>query len=326
MAMKRKIKVAAGAAEMPIGQALDEFVVEKEAAHLKPKTIENYLQSLRLFMECEGLSAETPLNDITLQNIYHWIGKMTENGVSPSSINHYLRDCRCIFYWCMERDYMEKFQVKMVEKQEEPPKLFDNEDIEALLEKPHKPTATNDYFTEWRTWAVVNWIMGTGSRCSSIVEVRMGDIDFAAGEVAIRHTKNKKPMILPISTSLETALKEYIRMFRKGADDDDYLFCNIGDEQLTTNALRHSFQRYCANRGVNQTNLHGLRHSFAKGWIRSGGDVFRLQKILGHSSLDMSRKYVAIYSEDLKDDYDRYSPLDNIKKGQSRKKAVKAKI
>ena len=194
-----------------------------------------------------------------------------------------------------------------------------DEELEALLLKPRK----SDSFIEWRTWAIVNWVLATGNRAATICDVKISDINYAHREITLGHTKNKKAQVLPLSSSLETCVKEYIRMWRKEADDNAWLFPNMGEEKLTTNALRLSFGRYCKNRGVDKSNIHGLRHNFAKLWVRNNGNMFSLQKILGHSSLDMTRRYVKLFSEDIKEDYDSFSPLDTIKKGVKRTKTVK---
>ena len=72
--------------------------------------------------------------------------------------------------------------------------------------------------------------------------------------------------------------------------------------------------RYHKKRGVEKTSAHAYRHTFAKLWILNGGDIFRLQKILGHSSIEMVRNYVEMFSEDLKKDFAVYNPLDNFLK------------
>ena len=54
---------------------------------------------------------------------------------------------------------------------------------------------------------------------------------------------------------------------------------------------------------------HTLRHTFAKKWILNGGDVFSLQKILRHSSMDMVRRYVNLFSNEVQKQHDRFSPL-----------------
>jgi integrase/recombinase XerD len=59
-------------------------------------------------------------------------------------------------------------------------------------------------------------------------------------------------------------------------------------------------------------------HTFAKLWILNGGDIFRLQKILGHSSLDIVKEYVNMFSTDLQINFDEFNPLENIKVNQKK--------
>ena len=92
---------------------------------------------------------------------------------------------------------------------------------------------------------------------------------------------------------------------------------------MTENALKLSMRDYNLGRGVKKTSVHALRHTFAKLWICNNGDVFRLQKMLGHSTLDMTRKYVNLFSTDLKKDFDEYSPLDKLVRKRRKTHTVK---
>lgn len=318
---KRRIKKSQGYDIMPIKQAFEEFLAEKEAMNLSAATLKNYRQSVEYFFDFIEATDDTPCEEITASYFFQWMNSMKLDGVKHTSINHYLRDCRSFIYWCMnpDRAYMPSFKVPLMEGQEEQIKLFTDEELEALLEKPRR----NDSFVVWRTWAIVNWVLGTGNRASTITEVRLTDVNYAKKEITLAHTKNKKAQIIPLSSSLDTVLKEYIRMWRKEAPVDGWLFPNVGEEQLTTNALRHAFAKYCEERGVERTNIHGLRHNFAKGWVRNNGNMFALQQILGHSTLDMTRKYVKMFSEDIKDDFDKFNPLDTIKSKSRRTMKVK---
>lgn len=322
MGIKRKISVSKYTEDFAsLTQAFGEYVMEKEAQNLSPKTIKNYQDTFNVFMDFFEFDEITEANEVTQKHIYQWIGTMKQKGVKPSSINHYLRDIRAFLYWCMDSDrgyITTPFKIKMIEKQEEQLKLFSDEDIEALLVKPRR----NDSFPEWRSWAIVNWVLATGNRAATVCDVRISDISYGKKEIILHHTKNKKAQIIPLSSSLEVVLKEYIRMWRYDCTDG-WLFPNVGEEQLTTNALRQSFARYCKNRGVERSNIHGLRHNFAKGWVQSNGNMFALQKILGHSSLDMTRKYVRLFAEDIKEDFDKYNTLDNIKRSSRRKQTIK---
>ena len=318
---KRRIKKSQGYDIIPIKQAFEEFLAEKAAMNLSAATLKNYRQSVEYFFDFIEATDETPCEEITPSYFFQWMNSMNLDGVKHTSINHYLRDCRSFIYWCMnpDRAYIPSFKVPLMEGQEEQIKLFSDEELEALLEKPRR----NDSFVVWRTWAIVNWVLGTGNRASTITEVRLTDVNYSKKEITLAHTKNKKAQIIPLSSSLDTVLKEYIRMWRKEAPVDGWLFPNVGEEQLTTNALRHAFAKYCEDRGVERTNIHGLRHNFAKGWVRNNGNMFALQQILGHSTLDMTRKYVKMFSEDIKDDFDKFNPLDTIKSKSRRTMKVR---
>jgi integrase/recombinase XerD len=322
MGIKRSIKQNTEAIEVLLFDAFEEFVTEKELKNLSEATINNYKHTFKTWAEFNSFDRDTGVDEVTSHSVYKWVGTMKLNGKKPSSLNHHLRDIRTFLYWCMDsdREYIKKpFKVEMVLGQEEAIKLFKDEDIEKLLEKPKR----NGSFVDWRTWAVVNWVLGTGNRAATICNVKIGDINYSKREITLAHTKNKKAQIIPLSSSLETVIKEYIRMWRRDANNDDWLFCNIGEDKLTTNALIHSFSKYCESRGVEQTNIHGLRHNFAKGWVQNNGNMFALQKVLGHSGLDMTRRYVRLFSEDIKEDFDKFSPLDNIKRNSKRTQKVK---
>ena len=114
-----------------------------------------------------------------------------------------------------------------------------------------------------------------------------------------------------MASALKIILIEYIR-YRKPKSDDDYLFCNWHGGQLSRDGLINGIRRYNRRRGVEKTSIHLFRHTFAKMWIINGGDIFRLQKILGHKSLDMVRNYIELFGNDLKRDYDKFNPLSNF--------------
>lgn len=310
MGVKRRIKRSSTPDAMPIQEAFNEFITQKEAKNLSKATIKNYVQSFEYFMDFFEFDDNTLLSQVKQNLFYEWMNTMKLEGVRFTSINHYLRDCRTFFNWAMDKGYLDSFKIPMMEGQEETPKMFTDDELDLLLEKP-KP---GDSFTTWRTWLIVNWVLATGNRASTIVEVRVEDIDFTKKEITLSHTKNKKASIIPLSPSLETAIKEYLRKF----EIEEWLFPNIGVEQLTTGALQHSFARYCKDRGCSRTNIHGLRHNFSKLWIKNDGDHFKLQKMLGHQTISMTSHYVKLFSEDLKEDFEKFNPLDSIKRSAKR--------
>lgn len=92
------------------------------------------------------------------------------------------------------------------------------------------------------------------------------------------------------------------------------LFCTETGTQLTENGLRQSIARYNMRHGVQKTSIHLFRHTFARKYlIDCGGDAFTLPKLLGHSTLAMTKHYCAIYDADLTKNYDNFSPLAQMK-------------
>ena len=103
-------------------------------------------------------------------------------------------------------------------------------------------------------------------------------------------------------------------MSKRGGADEDYLFPNESGAQLTENGLRCSIARYNKRRGVSKTSIHLFRHTFARKYlVDCGGNAFTLQRLLGHSTLDMTKHYCAIFDADLARNYDNFSPLMQIK-------------
>jgi integrase/recombinase XerD len=215
------------------------------------------------------------------------------------------------------RRYIPYFKIKLVKAQEEPPKDYTLQEVELLLKKPEYKAK----FTEWRTWTIASFIIGTGARIGTIIEIRMSDVNLKDGKVYYRHTKSKKLQVANMPPQLIKALKSYIDLWRQGATDDDYLFCTVSNEALSRHSAFIAYGKYANERGVKKTSMHGLRHTFAREWYLNGGDVVQLSKILGHTSIKMSEKYMNIYADTAQDKFNLFNPLENINK--SRGKATK---
>ena len=131
-----------------------------------------------------------------------------------------------------------------------------------------------------------------GNRLSTALDLKIKDINFDDGTIALCKTKSRKQQIIPLSKSISVVLKEYLAI--RGGVPEDYVFCNVYGEKAAPRSYQDMVSSYNIKRGVNKTSIHLFRHTFAKQWILAGGDVFRLQKILGHSDLTVTREYVKI--------------------------------
>lgn len=320
--MPKKTVVMADVGGLTIREAFNEFIGDKITEGVAAKTIRNYEQAFQYFMELELDEDDSfQIGELIKAYVLQWIDAMTKRGMKVITMNSYLRIMRVFLYWCMdtERRYIEpSYKINLIKGEEVLPKVFTDDEVEKLLAKP---TRVRD-FVEWRTWAIVNWVVATGDRAATVCGYKIGDIDFKAREIKVRHLKSKKVQIKPMSHQLEMIMKTYIRACRSRVDEEAWLFPSSTEEQLTYNALAHSLTRYCKERGTKTHNMHALRHYFATVYARETGDIERLRRMLGHSTYDMTKRYMSLVDEDLRKDFDARNPLDKIAAKKARTKKV----
>jgi len=283
---------------------------------LSEKTIKMYVQRIQPFLSFIG-GENTLTSSIAPDAIDDYSIFLRETGNrNEITVTSHLRDLRVFLYHCMDEGHLPPFKIKLPKTTKEIKETHTDEELKKLLRKPSLKTCD---FTEYKTWVFTNYLMATGNRISSILNIKISDLDFENALIQINKTKNRKAQIIPMSSTLSTILQEYL-IYRKG-ELADYLFCNTSGGMANIRTYQESLAKYNNNRGVAKTSAHLYRHTFAKKWILNGGDIFRLQKILGHSDLTMVREYVNMFGNELSLDFNRFNPLDNMDY-----KPVRAKI
>ena len=303
-----KIKLKAKTS-VDLQNIFDEYIVEKKAQNISPATVRTYKESFKDYYK-------NLQDSLTTKDIYTFINVLQERGNKTSSINHSLRHLRAFANWAADNEYIEPIKVKMLREEESIKETFKEWELRKLLQRPNK----NDTFVIWRTWAIINWLLATGNRCGTVQSIRKQDVNLIDAEIYIHHTKSRKIQILPMSNALVNAVRTYIKLWRSDAEPADPLFCDVYGDGVSRNAIFLSIKRYCRDHGIDKFGIHIFRHTFAKQFILNGGGVFQLQKILGHSTLDMTRKYVNLYADDLKSDMQNCNPLDCLNRSHKIKR------
>lgn len=198
-------------------------------------------------------------------------------------------------HFLMNEGYVEFFPMKSIKVDDAPVETYTDDELRVLLKKPNLRKCT---FAEYRNWVITNLFFSTGIRQRSSLYLKVKDIDFDNQLLHVNVTKNRKPLIVPLSTTMTQILKEYLT-HRQHKNDDEYLFCTSYGSQMTKGNLYHNLYEYNKARGVERTGIHRYRHTFAKQWILNGGNVVSLSKILGHSSLDITQNYLNILVSDV---------------------------
>jgi integrase/recombinase XerD len=148
-------------------------------------------------------------------------------------------------------------------------------------------------------------------RVSELTNLKIEDIDWTENMFLIMG-KGRKERIVPFSSRLKRVLWKYLN--KRSYIENDYLFLDIYGEKMTRHAVQQMTSKYGKKAKITKVRVspHTFRHTFSKMWILNGGDIFSLQKILGHTTMDMVRNYVNLASSDVQIQHKKFSPLDRM--------------
>ena len=208
----------------------------------------------------------------------------------------------------MDEGYLERFKMQAIKVDKSGIETYTEDELRALLKKPNIKQCN---FTEYQAWVITTFLFSTGVRQRSLMNIKVKDVDFDNNVVYVNVTKNRKPLIVPVNQTMANVLKEFLK-YRKHKNTDDYLFCNAYGQQLVKSTCYHMLYEYNKRRGVERTGIHRYRHTFAKQWVLSGGNVVSLSKMLGHSSLDITQNYLNLLVSDVAKQVNELNLLDKF--------------
>lgn len=289
-----------------VADTFHDFLMPKKAGGLSEKTIATYGQHFSAIGK--HLPTGTPIDKLKKTDLEAMIASMRDAGLAANSIKSYTRTLKSFFSWC-NTEGITRLNLPLYKAEETVKETYTDEELKALLRKPN--TRKCD-FPEYRNWVTVNLLLNNGCRAATIRNIKLRDVDLENQVIYLRHTKNKKAQVIPLCEALCGVLREYLKV--RGGEMDDYLFPNENGTQLTENGLRCSIASYNRRRGVQKTSIHLFRHTFAKKYlVDCGGNAFTLQRLLGHSTLDMTKHYCAIFDADITKNFENFSPLAQLK-------------
>jgi len=231
--------------------------------------------------------------------------------LSTSTIHGHIRTLRAFFSWLVREGLIEN----NIAKDLKPPKLskkvlstLSDEEILAILRACR---STNP--CEARNQTIFMLLLDTGMRIGELVNLKMEDIHMNEGYLMVLG-KGRKERIVPIGSNAQKVLQRYLFRYRPKPAylEIDTAFLSIHGYPLTENSIKLMFARLAKRVGVHRLHAHLCRHTFATRFLINGGDVFTLQQILGHSTLEMVRHCVNLAANHVVIQHQKYSPLDHL--------------
>jgi len=302
--------------------AIEQFLIDQELKGNSQKTINYYRQNLMFFSTFIG--EEKKVNEITLldlkqyllfiKNKEPYVGHPFKPKVikplSTVTIQTYARAIRCFVKYLYKEEYIPKdisLNFTLPKAQKTIVDILEDEEIKTIF----KCFKTNTEIG-LRNACIFALMLDCGLRRTEVIRIKTTNVNIASGFIKVLGKGNKE-RIVPLGLSLKKLLLKYMHGYRSmSIIDNDYLFIDTEFKPISDSALKQIFNRLRKRIKIKRLHAHLLRHTFSTKYLINGGDLFSLQSILGHTSLEMVRKYSHLASAYLIKAHKNFSPLDNL--------------
>ncbi len=230
--------------------------------------------------------------------------------LSSATIHGHVRTLRAFFNWLV----VEVLTQNNPAKDLKPPKVARK--VVSTLSDDEIGAILNTFSispSDARNQTLFMLLIDTGLRIGELVNLKMDDVHMDEGYLKVMG-KGKKERIVPMGNNAQRALQRYLFRFRPKPINPvtNNVFLSTSSQPLTENSMKLMFTRLAKRSGVCRLHAHLCRHTFATRFLINGGDVFSLQQILGHSTLEMVRHYVNLASSHIAIQHQKFSPLDRL--------------
>lgn len=328
------MKAIAAAAEKKAALTIDEAVGLYQLSNIadgkSPRTIGWYSDILKAFsryLKAEHQSCG--ITDFTIEKVRGYILRLRSRPrsrghlstpehavtVSPRTVQCHVRALKAFSSWLHAEGYTAENRLSILKLPKAPSRVMEPltpGEIDALIKAIDRKTPAG-----LRNHALLVTLLDTGLRASEVAGITLGHLDLDGGRIRVMG-KGSKERVVPIGKFVQRTLWRYIEDARPALalGNCDRLFLSRSGKPLTLNTVKLIFSRLAKSSGVKRLHAHLCRHTFAINYLLNGGDVFSLQEILGHSTLDMVRHYLRFTSSQITAQHHKYSPMDRLQKGR----------
>ncbi|OGS12461.1 MAG: hypothetical protein A2234_00175 [Elusimicrobia bacterium RIFOXYA2_FULL_58_8] len=294
---------------MKISDAQQVFLSRCYSQNLSELTIDWYARKLKLLGVVLAQKNVTEIESVSAIHIREYIAILRQNHQSTETIFRTWGALKCYFRFLHLEKVIKKNIMDRVEKPRRERHIIqplNMAQVHDLLKRPDTKTSRG-----LRDRALMLLMVDSGLRLSEAISLKTEKIYWADGLVTVMG-KGRKERAVPISETTKAALAEYAKV--RGESDAPYIFLSRRGYAMKNRYVQVALRQYGKMTDITGVRIspHTLRHTFAIQYIKNGGDVFSLQSILGHSTLDMVRNYVNLAQQDITIQHRKFSPVDFV--------------
>jgi site-specific recombinase XerD len=278
------------------------YIEAKKAERYSPRTIESYQLYFRKLYDSLGSIEFARITADDLRSLY-----ISLDHISLKTLINYHYSYSALWNWAISKGVCKENITRQIHiRKPYPPEIqpFSRSDFIALL------GACDHFHSRLRDRALLLVLLDTGVRASELCSIRLRDLDWVDRRIIVTGKGNKQRMI-KFSPRTGSALRDYL-IDRNAINSkllSAHVFVTSNGRVLYRHTLRKILDRLASVAGVSRVFAHRFRHTFAIQFLRNGGNIYTLQKLLGHTTLEMVKRYLAIAQLDLDHSLDKASPV-----------------
>lgn len=274
------------------------YLKMKIAQGLSDKSIYSYDIALKKFIAFAGnIESEEITIDLINSFVIHLQNTLSINSIS---VQTYSRSFRCFVSWLCQNDFCDssifmKFKLPKAHKpvirvltDEEQKRLFNCFDFNSAL--------------GIRNYLICALAFGSGLRREEITNIYTADV---YSDYLIVNGKGDKERFVPLPKYIYDLIQRYLTL----TGIHDKLFVKNDGTPIQVSTLKQLFRRLKIDSGIPRLGMHLLRHTFATYYFDNGGSIYNLMRILGHSSLEMTKRYMHMSRQSVLRDFDNFTPF-----------------
>lgn len=231
------------------------------------------------------------LKDLNKVFLKEFVIGLRETGLSPTTCNIAIRELNTFLKWLFDNEFTPT-QLKMQQLKTEKviQKDFSDEDIKKLMD--WKPKT----WFESRLYALLITLIDSGIRIDEALTLERSEVNFSDMLIKVKG-KGKRERVVPFSLELRKVLWKFSR-----THPHELMFCTQSGGKLSYHNMLRELKELAKELRIvnNRISYHQFRYKFAINYIRQGGDAFRLQRVLGHSTIVTTQGYVRLQTDDLR--------------------------
>jgi integrase/recombinase XerC/integrase/recombinase XerD len=265
-----------------------------------------YSNCVKPFMA--ALPPEYPVTSLTLNDLQLYALQLRQRPLASNSVKSYIKGIKAFVSWLHAEEYTAEnlaAKFKLPKAQRKAIDVLTDTEISLMFKSfdTRKILGLRDY-------CICALMIDSGLRKSEVVGLRLGDMHTAEGYLIV-NGKGNKQRVVPFGLRTQKHLLKYLA-FRPAFSRNEGVFLTDEYTPITKAVIERLFKKLKQGLFTPRIRAHLLRHTFATRYLENGGNIYALQQILGHTSLDMVKKYVHLTTRKNVVNFKDYSPLDNL--------------